>query len=355
MELNQAEKFENRKADHIRLSLSSEVQTSHLADFSRIQLIHEALPDLDFSEIDISTKIFGVEVKAPLFISSMTAGHASGEQINLALALAAQERGWMMGVGSQRRELADPIAHTEWKKIRKQAPRAILFGNLGITQLIENPIEPRINQIQKMVDNLEASGLFIHTNPLQECIQGEGTPQFRGALQALEKICKSLSVPVVLKEVGSGFSSATLHRLKNIGLAAVDVAGTGGTHWGRVEELRNLPNQSAGQQELVFGDWGFSTIDSVISAVEANPEYQIWASGGVRSAVDAAKLLAIGAHLVGFAKPFLEASLQQVKINESNVVNLMEKLEKDLKTALLCTGCASLGDFGSRGVWKWKK
>lgn len=341
-----AVQFENRKADHIRLSLSDKNQALGRSGLDSVHLIHEALPDLDFSDIELQVKSLGGKTATPFLVSSMTAGHVQSVDLNARLARACGERGWRMGVGSQRRELNDPHASREWKEIRKAAPGVVLFGNLGIAQLIQ----AKISVVEGLVEALGAAGMIIHLNALQECLQPEGTPAFRGGLKALEKLCAKLSVPVIVKETGCGFSHSTLKRLKNIGVAAVDVSGLGGTHWGRIEGERSADGDLRREVAQTFADWGISTIESVHEAVRLKPDYEIWASGGVRSGLDAAKLLAMGASVVGFAKPILEAALA----GEEELRRKMSLLEFELKTALFCTGCADVNDLQRKKVWTWQ-
>jgi isopentenyl-diphosphate delta-isomerase len=355
--------FETRKIDHVRIAMEPEVQTPEFSLLQHISLVHEALPEIDFQDVQISTSPFGILLNSPLFISSMTAGHAQGTEINRRLAEAAAQEGWMMGVGSQRKELGtDPRAleaAKEWKIIRQAAPKAILFGNLGLTQLIQTPLE----DVYRLLDNLEASGLFIHTNPLQEVLQPEGTPQFRGGMKALEDltagVSKKYGIPVVLKEVGCGFSAATLQKLQGLGLFAVDVSGLGGTHWGRVETAR-LQGQGKKIGET-FANWGISTVESLLSAERLRAEglvsYQLWASGGVRSGLMAAKLVALGATMVGLAQPLLEAALEDIRGARDPkelgaLSSLMKRLDHELKIALFCTGCQDLDSFRGKGVWQ---
>lgn len=338
--------FESRKGDHIRLSLDSKNQATGLSDFSRVQLIHEALPDLDFEDIDLSTHSLNLELSAPFLVSSMTAGHVGGVDLNLRLAKACQGKSWVMGVGSQRRELSDPEAHQEWKALRKHAPKVRLLGNIGLSQLIK----VKNDQIEKLVDSLEASGMIVHLNILQECLQPEGTPQFKGGLQRIESLVKDLSVPVVLKETGCGFSEATLMRLRDTGVSAVDVSGSGGTHWGRIEGGRASDYPKLKRASEVFADWGISTLESVLSATKLGLPFEVWASGGVRSGLDAAKALAMGSQMVGFAKPLLETALQ----SEEELFACMEQFEFELKMALICTGCRNLNELRSKEVWKWR-
>lgn len=301
--------------------------------FEAIHLRHEALPELNFSELNLETKFFSYKAASPCFISSMTAGHWGGEAINLTLARVASEMRWPMGVGSQRRELTDAKAKEEWKRLRKEVPHAFFLSNLGLSQLIET----KPDRVLTLVDSLEAGALIIHTNPMQESLQPEGTPQFKGGLKALEKICAKSPVPVVLKETGCGFSLETLTRLKNVGLAAVDVSGYGGTHWGRIEGGRAAAESQQAAAALTFAGWGESTVQSILNAVaiqKKRTKWEIWASGGVRSGLDAAKAVALGATKVGFAKPALEAALN----GESSLKTWMKRIEFEWKVALFCSG-----------------
>lgn len=339
------ERFETRKADHLRLAMDPSVQIGGDNDFSRIHLVHEALPNLNFSEIDLSTDLLGLKLSSPFFISSMTAGHKNGIAINQTLALAAEKANWLMGVGSQRKELTNPEAHQEWKQLRKVAPRAKLVGNLGIAQLIQSTTD----EVQKLVDSLEAVAMFIHLNPLQECLQPEGTPQFRGGLEAIETLVRALKVPVIVKEVGCGMSQPTIKRLADAGVAAIDVSGFGGTHWGRIEGLR-AESSIQKQAAETFASWGISTVQSLMSAMDADVDCEIWASGGVRNGLDAAKLLAVGAKAVGVAQPLLEAAL----LSQDALMTKMQVLEHELKIAMFCTGTSRVSDLSSKRVWVWK-
>jgi isopentenyl-diphosphate delta-isomerase len=209
--------FEARKRDHIRLSLSEENQATGESGLDRVLLIHEALPDLNLSEVTLAQTSLKTKYQTPFLVSSMTGGHADSTKLNALLARACAERGWRMGVGSQRKELGDPEAAREWRQIRKSAPQVSLLGNLGIAQLIHT----KTSAVEKLVDSLEADAMIIHLNALQEALQPEGTTDFKGGFKALERLCKTLSVPVVVKETGCGFSRATLKRLKSSGVKAV--------------------------------------------------------------------------------------------------------------------------------------
>lgn len=338
--------FEKRKRDHIRIALDPRSQAEGQNGLDSIELIHEALPEMNFKEVDISTSFsFGnksFSLKSPLVISSMTAGHEKGHDINLALAKLSDRHQILMGVGSQRRELQDAEASQEWQSIRKQAPKARLLGNIGICQLIENPMD----KIRKLVDSTEAEGLFVHLNPLQEVLQPEGTTDFRGGLEAIEKLVKNIQVPVIVKEVGCGFSVETLKRLQNTGVFAVDVSGKGGTHWGRVEGYRSSHEDLLFKVAQTFGNWGISTTQSLRNAREANVSFEVWASGGVRNGLEVAKLIALGAKKVALALPFLEAALA----GDQALEDLLVRLEMELKIAMFCTGCKNLSELQTKSV-----
>jgi isopentenyl-diphosphate delta-isomerase len=342
------QQFEARKREHIQHSLDSAHQAQGLSGLDQIHLVHDALPELNLDEVRIHTKCLGKDLATPFYVAGMTAGHPDAVQINRLLALACQERGWAMGVGSQRRDLEMESGSflDHWKKLREEVPHLVLFGNIGLAQLIHAPI----HKIRRLVEELGAQALAVHVNALQEAIQPEGTPSFRGGLEALRFYCRELGFPVVLKETGCGFSRATLERLADIGLSAVDVSGLGGTHWGRIEGARAEKNSVHAQASATFANWGESTVSSVQSAAAVLPAgVEIWASGGVRSGLDSGKLIALGAHRVGYAKPALEAALagpEQLRI-------WMETQEAELKIALFCTGSAHCQALRKKeGVWR---
>lgn len=329
--------FEKRKQDHIELALMSSNQAEELNALDRIQLPHEALPDLNFSEIDIHSQRFGHRVLTPFMVSSMTAGHADAERINRHLLAACASSGWAMGVGSQRRELTDPSASAIWRELRQEFPHVSVFGNLGIAQLINTPIE----NIRRLCDELTAEAFIIHCNPLQECIQPEGTPEFKGCWDALEALVKQLALPIIIKETGCGFGPAALCRLHDIGVAAVDVSGLGGTHWGRIEGHRAQHEPMRYQAAETFRNWGITTVDSVKNAYALKPNFEIWGSGGVRHGLDAAKLIALGATTIGLAKCMLQAAV----IDPASVLSAMHTIEYELRVAMFCTGSRTLANL----------
>jgi isopentenyl-diphosphate delta-isomerase len=337
--------FEQRKQDHIRIALDPRSQAEGQSGLHRVQLIPEALPEFNFEEVDPSTSFFSRKLSAPFFISSMTAGHVEAAKVNSLLAGLSAEKQILMGVGSQRRELTDPEARKEWLDIRAVSPKALLLGNLGIAQVIRATTD----DVRRLVDSLQAEGLFIHLNALQECLQPEGTPQFRGGLASIEALVKVLGVPVIVKEVGCGFSAPTLQRLYDVGVTAVDVSGFGGTHWGRIEGYRSHENDLLYQVAKTFENWGLSTVESLLNAQQISGNKRIWASGGVRDGLQTAKLLAMGSELVGLAQQWLKSALD----GETAVVSMYEKLLLEVKIAMFCSGIQNVGDFKKRKVWKW--
>ncbi len=336
------QQFEERKRDHIVQALREENQARGQSGLGSIRLIHEALPDLDFSEVQIQARILNQTRETPFLASSMTAGHRDSINLNERLAKSCERHGWMMGVGSQRRELVDKEAREEWRAVRKAAPRVTLLGNLGLAQMIVTPTE----RIRELVDSLEAAAMIIHLNALQECLQPEGTPNYKGGLMRIAQLVKELRVPVVVKETGCGFSAKTLTRLKEAGVAAVDVGGFGGTHWGRIEGERAGDGAIQFEAAKTFADWGVSTADALLNAEVLRGSCEVWASGGVRTGLDAARALAIGANCVGFAQPLLKAAL----VSEEALELKMQAIELELKIALFVTGSRGLEDLTQEKV-----
>lgn len=342
------ELFELRKKDHIRLSLSDESQVKKNSDLHKIQLIHEALPEFNLSEVDTSIYIPEIgQLKRPFFISSMTAGHSDSFMINLRLAQAAQKWGLIMGVGSQRKEISSEKARVEWQKIRESCPEAMLVGNIGITQLISTPFETII----EMMENLNAKALFVHSNPLQEALQLEGTPNFKNSLQTLDNAIKKSKIPIIFKEVGSGVSLPTAQKLKSIGLKYIDVSGSGGTHWGLIEGLRQEGDSIGYKVAKNFTNWGLSNLQSLqkVREVFCDTTDVVFASGGFRNGVDVAKALALGADAVGMAQPFLKAAVE----SSDSLDEFIIQTTQELRVSMFCTGTKTVADFKRKQVWQW--
>lgn len=326
-----------RKADHIRICLEENVQFQrNTTGLERYRFEHCCLPELDRQDIDLRTTFLGRSLGVPILISSMTGGTARAQEINFLLAEIAQGYGLAMGVGSQRVAIEKPeVAQTF--AIRQKAPDALLFANVGAVQLNYGY---GVDECRRMVDLLEADALILHLNPLQECIQPNGDTNFKGLLKRIGEVCGALAVPVIAKEVGNGISVGMVQRLMEVGVAAIDVAGAGGTSWSRVEAARS-PNPRLRQLGETFGDWGIPTAVCVAEISHYDPTIPLIASGGLRNGLDGAKAIALGADLVGFAYPFLKAA------NESSqaLEELVQLLVAELTTVLFCTGNANFAEL----------
>ncbi len=342
--------------DHLRLALDPQNQTLELNDLHKIELLNEALPEFDFDEVNTSSYFQQQKLSAPLLISSMTAGHEFAREINRLLFQISERFQILLGVGSQRRDL-DKDQKTlagEWA-VREEFPGALVLANIGIAQLIEHGAA----RAYELVSSLRAVGIFVHVNALQECLQPEGTPRFRGAIKCLAQLVEISKVPVVIKEVGCGINVKTIQRLQQeCGISYFDLSGAGGTHWGRIEGGRSNKDQILYSAAESFRSWGQSLSFCLEHATRAELKAHLWASGGVRSGLDVAKLIAMGAEIVGLAKPWLEAMIEmtsagEIKIKdkaEKNLENLYARLRLELAIAMFCSGCKDLKELG-RARW----
>ena len=317
---------EKRKADHIRINLEKDVAFKQLTTgLEKYFFMHQALPELDLAHINTQTQIFGKNLNTPLLISSMTGGTTEAQAINLMLAEAAQEVGLAMGLGSQRAAIEDnSLADTF--RVRDVAPDILLFANLGAVQL--NYGYGR-TQCQRAVDMIQADALILHFNPIQEAVQPEGDGNFAGLLGKIETLCRQLSVPVIAKEVGWGFSREAARQLADAGVAAIDVAGAGGTSWSQVEMYR-APTARHARVAGAFIDWGIPTAVSIQYCREAT-SLPIIASGGIKNGIDVAKCIALGARLVGFAGDFLRAADEN---GVEGVIEMAETITDELRITM---------------------
>jgi isopentenyl-diphosphate delta-isomerase len=321
----------DRKAEHIALSLQTGMQSDR-NPFDDYVFEHEALPELDFAEIDTRVRFLGKPLAAPLLISSMTGGTEAAAAINRNLALGAEQARIALAVGSQRKALEDPAQAASFR-IRDAAPTIPLLANLGAVQLNYGF---GLDACEAAVRMIDADALVFHLNPLQEAIQPEGQRNFAGLLAKMEAVAARLSVPVIVKEVGSGITRETAWALAGRGLRIIDVAGVGGTSWARIEGRR------ADDDDLgaLFADWGIPTPES-IRQVRAVPGVTLIGSGGIRSGLDAAKAIALGADLVGMAAPFLAPALDAPEA----VAAKAERIIHELKIAMFCLGARTLDDL----------
>ncbi len=333
----------NRKSDHLLINLNEEVQSSLSTGLERYHFIHNAIPEIDLSEIDLQTTFMSKRLNAPLLISSMTGGTKQADKINVSLAEAAQDKGIAMGVGSQRAVIEEP-ALAAGMNLRQYAPDILLFANLGAVQLNYGYGIP---ECERAVEMLEADALILHLNPLQEALQPEGDTCFAGLLEKISEICLKLPVPVIVKEVGWGLSREAAVRLVETGVAAIDVAGAGGTSWSQVEMHRAKSPERAAIADA-FIDWGIPTADALIEVRKALPDIPLIASGGLRSGIDVAKCLALGADLGGMAGPLLKAAFQSTEA----VIALIEQIAAQLQLSMFATGAHEIPALRSARLWK---
>jgi len=326
--------IEDRKVDHIKINLERDVQFPRLTTgLERFRFMHNALPEINLPEVDSTVTLFGKTLSAPILISSMTGGADMAHRLNTRLAEAAQAHNIAMGLGSQRAALKNPDVAYSYQ-VRAVAPDILLFGNLGAVQFNYGY---GVDECRRCVDMIEADALILHFNVLQEAVQPEGDVNFAGLLKRVEQVCKTLDVPVIAKEVGWGFSEQNCRDLKNAGVAAIDVAGSGGTSWSEVEYHR-APTALHARVAAAFADWGIPTAEAVQYAVSGAPGLPIFASGGLRDGIDIAKSIALGATLGGIAGPFLKAADHSTEA----VSELIDELTRQVRIAMLCSGARNI-------------
>jgi isopentenyl-diphosphate delta-isomerase len=320
-----------RKADHIQVTLEREVQSGLRTGLDRLRFEHNALPEINMADIDTRTEFMGRELRIPLLISSMTGGTEAASKINRILAEAAQETGVALGLGSQRAAIEQPDLASSFQ-VRDVAPDILLFANLGAVQLNYGL---DIDSCRQAVEMIGADALILHLNPLQEALQPEGNVDFSGLLRKIEAVCKDLGSPVIVKEVGSGLNAEVAKLLADAGVAAFDVAGAGGTSWAMVE-MHRARNRSEANIAAAFIDWGIPTVEALIQVRQALPDVPLIGSGGLRSGLDVAKCLALGADLAGMALPFLQDAVE----SKEAVVQGIEECAAVLRTCMFATGSA---------------
>ena len=327
---------EARKSRHLDICLEEDVASRLDAGFASVRLNHGALPECALEDVETSVEFLGKRLAAPLIISSMTGGTARAREINARLAVAAQEFRVALALGSQRAAIEDPSLLDTYR-VRDVAPDVTLFANMGAVQFNYGVT---VDDVRRTVDDVRADALYLHFNPLQEALQPSGDTNFRTLLPRIEALCASLHVPVIAKSVGSGISVRTARRLIDAGIEAIDVAGAGGTSWALVEGRRaNDPKREAMAES--FGAWGYPTVDATVAIRRALPNVPLVASGGLRTGVDIAKALAIGANVAGIGLPFLEPATKSLDA----VRDMLEVLIATFRIALFASGCRGPEDL----------
>lgn len=323
----------SRKSDHIRINLEEDVRSRLSTGLERYRFPHNALPELNLEDVDMGIEVFGKKLRAPLLISSMTGGTREATQINLRLAEAAQDRGIAMGLGSQRAAIEDESLAPSFH-VREVAPDILLFANLGAVQLNYGY---GLDECQRAVEMAGADALMLHLNALQEAVQPEGDTRFAGLLKKIEAVCGGLSVPVVAKEVGWGIGGKNAKQLAEAGVQAIDVAGAGGTSWTQVE-MHRAENESQARLAAAFADWGIPTSEAIRQVKQALPDIPVFASGGIRSGVDIAKSIALGASLGGMASPYLKAAAQSLEAT----LQTIDEVAREIQVCMFASGAGDI-------------
>ena len=334
----------NRKDDHLTVAVTASVEQADLSNFTNIQLEHNALPELSLTQIDSSIRFLGKKISMPLMISSTTGGTPSTHTVLRQLAEAAELNKIALCVGSQRIALEFPECEKHFH-LRDVAPTIPLLANLGAVQLNYGL---NTEHCLKAIDMLDADGFVLHLNPLQECLQAGGNTDFRNLLNKIETLARNLPIPLIVKEVGCGISLSTAKKLIDAGVSAIDVSGSGGTSWALMEAEMTATNQ---RQELAssFAAWGSSTVSLLEQYKDWNyPGKWIIASGGVRSGIDIAKSIALGASMTGIALPFVKAAAK----GPDAIISYMDKLRSELLISMFCTGSGSIAALSGAKVVK---
>jgi isopentenyl-diphosphate Delta-isomerase len=329
---------EKRKTEHIRISLHEDVEGKNITTgLENYRFIPNALPEISFEDVSLSASFLGKSMKTPFLISSMTGGTETALKINKNLALAAQERGWAIGLGSMRAAVEkEELAYTF--QIRKWAPDIPVIANIGAVQLNYGF---GLEECKRAVEIAEADALVLHLNTLQEVFQPEGDTDFSHLLSKIEKLIAGLPVPVGVKEVGMGIDKATAERLISAGVHFIDVAGAGGTSWVQVESYRS---EDAARKKAAeaFLDWGLPTSESITSVREVSKKIPVIASGGLKHGVDAAKSIALGADLAGFGRSLLQSAVEK---DAEALILQMDRIEFETKAAMFGIGAANIEEL----------
>jgi len=328
------DQIRTRKADHLRIVAEEEVAHTGSTLLENVRLVHQALPELDLDAVDTTATFFGRTLRAPLLITSMSGGTELAGTMNRDLAGVAAKHGIGFGVGSQRIILDHPEALADFA-VREQIPDSVLLGNIGGAQLLEYDTA----DIAGLMERIEADAICVHLNAAQELVQPEGDCHFKGILEAVERLVMRIPGRVLVKETGAGMSPETLAQLDAVGVTCVDVAGAGGTSWTRVEMYREVDHSSK-RIAATFADWGIPTAYSVIAARKTcRPGTCIIGAGGIITGLDAARAIAAGADLVGFARSVFLAYREG---GVEGADRYVDRLIRELRNSMVLTGAGTL-------------
>ena len=332
-------KISSRKKEHIDITLTHDVAfKGKTTGLERWEFVHNALPELNFSEIDPSTEFLEHRLSIPLIVSGMTGGYHDAERLNRGLAEACQVKNIAMGVGSQRQAMENDLFHSSYRVVREAAPSIPVIGNIGAAEIASLT---DISPIARLAELIGANAFAVHLNPLQELLQPEGKPQFAGVLDGIELLVHHLGIPIIVKEIGSGISAEVAQRLLDVGVRIIDVAGAGGTSWAGVEIIRSGENPATKK----FWDWGIPTSEALTQTAPLKKRYRdltIIASGGITDGLEMAKAIGLGADLAASARPMLQAVVQY---GPDALIALIAEWELDLRSVMFLTGSKTLHDL----------
>lgn len=334
------DEVKQRKIEHVNIALGQDISVAQNANWNDVQFVHQALPEVDLDEIDTSVTFLGHKLHYPIFISSLTGGHDDVTSINRNLARAAEHYGLALGVGSQRAGIVNPDVISSYAITREHAPKTFLIANIGAPQLIAQGHHApfTIEQVERAITMIGANALAVHMNSLQEATQPEGDRRAVGEAAALKTLAENVSVSVIAKETGAGVCREQALLLRSCGVAAIDVGGAGGSSMSAMEAERSKArgDERTHSIGLLFRDWGIATPVSIIESKVAR--LPLISTGGVRTGLDMARALALGATLVGIGFPFLKAASQGFDA----VCELLETIVAELKVAMQLSGAASI-------------
>ncbi len=334
-----------RKIEHVQIALHRDVQfVKKTPGFEEMELEYVSLPELDAEHIQTKTQFLGHSFSFPYLVSSMTGGHDKTTLINQQIARACEEVGIGMGLGSTRAAIEKPETFSSFD-VRKYAPHIFLACNLGVSNLKKYSTQ----KIQKLINDLQCDALIIHTNAAQEIVQSEGTPQFSHCLNEIKRLAQGLDVPVIVKEVGNGLSPSVVKQLNKLPIAAIDIAGAGGTSWTAIESMRGtMNNRELGEK---FWDVGIPTVPALIGARRVTKKPLV-GSGGVRSGQDILKCMVLGANMGASAIPII---LTQHKSGVPGIVSHIEKLQREFRAGMFLCGAKNVKELHGKKYYLFGK
>jgi len=329
--------IQKRKKDHVELTVNDKVAYLKKTGFERYDFMHNALPEVDLSEVSLNSRLLGRSFSFPLFVSSMTGGYSEAGPINAQIAAFCEKRNLPFGVGSQRAMLEHPEEIESFATVREHAPKAFIAANIGGVQLIGSLSQ---DKIRLLIESIRADAIIVHLNPLQELMQPEGDRNFRGVKDGIKSLTEAVNIPIIVKETGAGISPSVAEELLDIGVKVIDVSGAGGTSWAKVENRRDRREQPL---EL-FDDWGIPTAICIeeIALLKNRYMFDMIGSGGIRTSFDIVKALALGADFTAAAQPVIKKLMHE---GPDGLNRLFEQWMAETRIILTLLGCRSFSEL----------